>query len=495
VSGMKFRTWLRPGMMIKRWIIMLSAGIVITSLSIAMGLAWIYRNFEFPSSTTTVVQIMTLQFIPHPYRELVVLIPGAAFILVGLYQLSRSLLSPFMDQRTGSSGLAELIATHRFGSSEPEIRIVTIGGGTGLSTLLRGLKKHPVEITAIVTVGDDGGSSGRLRTEFNMPPPGDIRNCLVALADSETLLGELFQYRFDSEESSLDGHSFGNLFITAMTKVSGSFEQAIIESSKVLNIRGTVVPSSLENIVVAAEMMDGRTLYGETTIVREQARIKRVFLEPSSAEAYDPAIEAILSADLVVLGPGSLYTSVIPNLLVEGIAHALRFAPGERVYVCNVATQPGETDDFSVLDHITALDEHCGGLPFDRILVNSNLTPSVTGIKPEWGVAAVRYNGLGSYEGSLTVDQRDVVNPEFPLRHDPERLAAILLDIGATVTGRADRTADRLATRRGNDNGTSNGKSSSLKPAVVTTRAMPESPAAFDGTIGRRSLDGSESRD
>ena len=487
---MKFRTWLRPGMMIKRWIFMLSAGIVITSLSIAMGLAWIYRNYEFPSSTTTLVQILTLQFIPHPYHEMVVLIPGAAFILVGLYQLSRSLLSPFMDHRTGSSGLAELIATHRFGSTEPEIRIVTIGGGTGLSTLLRGLKQHPVEITAIVTVGDDGGSSGRLRTEFNMPPPGDIRNCLVALADSETLLGELFQYRFDSEDSGLDGHSFGNLFITAMTTVSGSFEQAIIESSRVLNIRGTVVPSSLENIVVAAEMVDGRTLYGETTIVREQARIKRVFLVPESAEAYDPAIEAILSADLIVLGPGSLYTSVIPNLLVEGIAHAMRFAPGERVYVCNVATQPGETDDFTVLDHVQALEEHCGGLPFDRILVNSNLAPSVTGIKPEWGVAAVRYNGLGDYAEQLLVDERDVVNPEFPLRHDPEKLAAVLLDIGIAAAATNEKADDRTSKR----DGEKSRDSAMLQPVAVATAHRAEQ-RVVNGTVGRGSTNGRESRD
>jgi uncharacterized cofD-like protein len=460
---MKFRTWLRPGMMIKRWIIMLSAGIVITSLSIAMGLAWIYRNYEFPASTTTFVQIITLQFIPHPYREIVVIIPGFALILIGLYQLSRSLLSPFMDQRTGSSGLAELIATHRFGAAEPEIRVVTIGGGTGLSTLLRGLKQHPVEITAIVTVGDDGGSSGRLRTEFNMPPPGDIRNCLVALADSETLLSELFQYRFDAEDSGLDGHSFGNLFITAMTKVSGSFEQAIIESSRVLNIRGTVVPSSLENIVVAAEMADGRTLYGETTIVREQAQIKRVFLVPDTAEAYDPAIEAILSADLIVLGPGSLYTSVIPNLLVEGIAHAMRFAPGERVYVCNVATQPGETDGFSVTDHVRALEEHCGGLPFDRILVNSNLAPSLTGIKPEWGVAAVRYSGLEEFDDRLLVDQRDVVNPAFPLRHDPEKLAEVLMEIGIAAASSDSETGDRAVRR----NGRQKRSPSTLEPAVA----------------------------
>ncbi len=475
--------------MIKRWIIMLSAGIVTTSLSIAMGLAWIYRNYEFPSSTTYFVQLITLQFIPHPYREMVVLVPGATFILVGLYQLSRSLLSPFMDQRAGSPGLADIIATHRFGEIEPELRIVTIGGGTGLSTLLRGLKVHNVEITAIVTVGDDGGSSGRLRTEFNVPAPGDIRNCLVALADSETLLSELFQYRFDSEDSGLNGHSFGNLFITALAKVSGSFEQAIIESSRVLNIRGTVVPSSLENIIVAAEMADGRTLYGETTIVREQARIERVFLEPRSAEAYDPAIEAILSADLVVLGPGSLYTSVIPNLLVEGIAHALRFAPGERVYVCNVATQPGETDGFTVFDHLKALDQHCGGLPVDRVLVNSNLAPSVTGIKPEWGVAAVRYNGLGDYDGEVVIEERDVVNPEFPLRHDPEKLASVLLDIGGAQVGRAESGEERLIRR------SSSRAADASMTATVNVPAAGNRPAADEGRTGRKPLDGNANRD
>ena len=489
---MKYKTWLRPGMMIKRWIIMLSIGIVTTSLSIAMGLAWIYRNYEFSSSTTSFVQFITLQFIPHPYREMVVLVPGAVFILVGLYQLSRSLLSPFMDQRVGGSpGLADIIATHRFGVAEPELRVVTVGGGTGLSTLLRGLKLHNVEITAIVTVGDDGGSSGRLRTEFNVPAPGDIRNCLVALADSETLLSELFQYRFDSEDSGLNGHSFGNLFITALTKVSGSFEQAIIESSRVLNIRGTVVPSSLENIIVAAEMADGRTLYGETTIVREQARIKRVFLQPESAEAYDPAIEAILSADLIVLGPGSLYTSVIPNLMVEGIAHALRFAPGERVYVCNVATQPGETDGFSVYDHVKALDEHCGGLPVDRVLVNSNLAPSVTGIKPEWGVAAVRYNGLEEYDGEVIVDQRDVVNPEFPLRHDPEKLATVLLDIGGAESRRIESGAERLV-RRNSGRPT---ESSRFATTTVGAPAAGNQPVADERRTGRTPLHGDPHRD
>jgi len=424
-------------MLVKRWILMLFAGLVLTSLSLAMALAWIYRNYDFPSSTARFVQAATLQFIPHPFREILVISTGFALTLAGFLQLSRSLLSPFLSSRSDGQALAEIIAEHRFGVAEPELRIVVIGGGTGLSTVLRGLKKHNVSITAVVTVGDDGGSSGRLRTEFNVPPPGDIRNCLVALADSEPLMSDLFQYRFDAEDSSLHGHSFGNLFITALTKVSGSFERAVIESSRVLNIRGTVLPSTLEDIVLGAEMDDGRIVQGESTITHASGNISRTFINPEHAEAYDPAIVAILSADLIVLGPGSLYTSVIPNLLVEGIAHALRFAPGERVYVCNVATQPGETDNYAVVDHVRALDRHVHGLPIDRIVVNSNLAPSVTKIKPEWNVSAVRNTGMFEYAGRIEVDQRDVVNANSPLRHDPDKLADSLIDIGRQCLTRA----------------------------------------------------------
>ncbi|RIK37170.1 MAG: hypothetical protein DCC58_18350 [Chloroflexi bacterium] len=442
---MKLRTWLRPGMLVKRWILMLFSGLVLTSLAMAMGLAWIYRNYDFPSSTASVVQAVTLQFIPHPYREMIVISIGFGLTLIGFLQLSRSLLSPFLAQRSDNQPLAEIIAEHRFGAIEPELRIVVIGGGTGLSTVLRGLKKHNVSITAVVTVGDDGGSSGRLRTEFNVPPPGDIRNCLVALADSEPLMSDLFQYRFDAADSSLHGHSFGNLFITALTKVSGSFERAVIESSRVLNIRGTVLPSTLENIVLSAEMTDGRIVEGESNITQDRGRIKRTFIQPEHAEAYNPAIVAILSADLIILGPGSLYTSVIPNLLVEGIAHALRFAPGERVYVCNVATQPGETDEYAVVDHLRALDRHANGLVFDRVLANSNLLPSVTKIKPEWHVSAVSNTGLFEYADRVVIDQRDVVNADTPLRHDPDKLAAALIDIGRQ---HLSRSGERPATPR-----------------------------------------------
>jgi uncharacterized cofD-like protein len=428
---MNLRMWLRPGMAVKRWILALLLGLVLTSLAIAMALAWIYRNYAFPESLTNLIQTATLQFIPHPYREILMAAVGIAFIVGGFYQLSKSLLSPFWDSRNaGDQPLAEIIQTHRFGPRQPELRVVTIGGGTGLSTLLRGLKHHNLDITAVVTVGDDGGSSGRLRTEFNIPPTGDIRNCVVALADSETLMSDLFQYRFDQQGSALDGHSFGNIFITALSQVSGSFERAVAETSRVLAVRGQVMPSSLDNITVCAEMVDGRVIRGESAIVEERTKIGRVFLEPEDPSPYDPALLAILSADLIVLGPGSLYTSVLPNLLVDRLTDALRASRAAKVYVCNVATQRGETDDFEAVDHVLALEKHVGPNVIDHVLVTSNLEPARHKIKPEWAVRAVGLSGLDQLDTSIRVVLEDIVNPEFPLRHDPEKLTRALIQLG-----------------------------------------------------------------
>jgi uncharacterized cofD-like protein len=287
-----------------------------------------------------------------------------------------------------------------------------------------------------------------------MPPPGDIRNCIVALADAEPLMGDLFQYRFEQENSSLDGHSFGNLFITAMTQVSGSFERAVVESSRVLAVRGQVLPSSLENITVCAEMVDGTIIRGESNITHERSRISHVFLEPSSPEAYDPAIVAILSADLIVLGPGSLYTSVLPNMLVHGIAHAVRCSQATKVFVCNVATQPGETDNFGVVEHVAALKDHVGGRILDYVLVNSNFDPAATKIKPEWSVSAVGLDGIDEIGDGATVVLRDVVNPDFPLRHDPAKLANELLKLASL---NRERTPGRGIAMNGNGSNGRNG--------------------------------------
>jgi uncharacterized cofD-like protein len=427
---MNLRMWLRPGMAVKRWIIALLLGLVLTSLAIAMALAWFYRNYDVPAGLTNFVQTITLQFIPHPYREVIMAAVGLVFIVGGFYQLSRSLLAPFWDTGSGpEQPLAEIIQAHRFGPRQPELRVVAIGGGTGLSTLLRGLKTHDIDITAVVTVGDDGGSSGRLRTEFNMPPPGDIRNCIVALADSETLMSDLFQHRFEQEGSALDGHSFGNLFITALTQVSGSFEQAVAESSRVLAVRGKVMPSSLENITVCAEMDDGRVIRGESAIVEERQKISTVYLDPANPSPYDPALLSILSADLIILGPGSLYTSVLPNLLVDRLPEAIKASNAAKVYVCNVATQRGETDDFEAVDHVLALEEHVGRGVVDHVLINSNLEPARALIKPEWSVREVGLGGLEKLDDSVRVVLEDVVNPEFPLRHDPAKLSRALIQL------------------------------------------------------------------
>jgi uncharacterized cofD-like protein len=423
-----WRVWLRPGMLIKRWILLFLVSVVVMGLAIAMGLAWVYRNVDFPSPVQDAVYVGTLQFIPHPWRESIVLVFGLAVFWVSAWSLVHSLITPIMKATPGRQNVAQLVAEHRFGPVRPSLNIVTIGGGTGLSTLLRGLKHVDVGITAIVTVADDGGSTGRIRKDFDMPAPGDIRNCLVALADAESTVGKLFHYRFDKEGSELEGHSFGNLFITALTQVTGSFEQGVIESANVLAVRGRVLPSTLENVTLCAELVDGTTVRGESTISRNKPPIKRVYLDPLNPVGYEPALGAIIHADLIVLGPGSLYTSVLPNLMVDGVIEAIRWSRGNVVYVCNVATQPGETDHFGAKDHIRTIMDCLGPGVLSHALVNNNKAPA-SYIKPEWRVDPVTDEDLGSLEKEISIIARDVVNDNNALRHDPDKLAGALLDI------------------------------------------------------------------
>ncbi|TSB48280.1 gluconeogenesis factor YvcK family protein [Alkalicoccobacillus porphyridii] len=247
--------------------------------------------------------------------------------------------------------------------------IVVIGGGTGLSVLLRGLKTYPVNITAIVTVADDGGSSGILRKELDIPPPGDVRNVLTALAEVEPLVEELFQHRF-TNGSGLSGHSLGNLLLAGMTSITGDFHQGIVAVSRVLNVRGTVLPAANQSIVLHAEMQDGSIISGESKIPAVQKPIKRVFLTPEQIDPLPESLQAIKEADWIVLGPGSLYTSVLPNLLVPGIAEAIQSSTARKVYICNVMTQQGETDGYSAADHLKGIISHCGTGLVDDILVN-----------------------------------------------------------------------------------------------------------------------------
>ncbi|MCR6112073.1 YvcK family protein [Bacillus sp. A301a_S52] len=253
-------------------------------------------------------------------------------------------------------------------------KITVLGGGTGLSVLLRGLKTFPVEISAIVTVADDGGSSGRLRKELNIPPPGDIRNVLVSLSEVEPLVEELFQHRFE-DGNGLSGHSLGNLLLAGMTSITGDFAQGVQEISRVLNVKGNVLPASNEHLTLFAEYTDGSLTEGESNIPTVGKKIKRVFLEPKNPQPMPEALQAIEQSDLIVLGPGSLYTSVIPNLLVPGMKEALLRANAMKVYICNVMTQPGETDGYTVSDHVQAIDEHIGESIVDAVLFNKQPIP------------------------------------------------------------------------------------------------------------------------
>jgi uncharacterized cofD-like protein len=250
----------------------------------------------------------------------------------------------------------------------------------------------------------------------------------VALSDAESTVGKLFAYRFDKEGSELSGHSFGNLFITALTQVTGSFEQAVIESGRVLAVRGRVLPSTLDNVTLCAELVDGTIVRGESTISRDKPPIKQVYLEPALPTAYEPALGAMLHADLIVLGPGSLYTSVLPNLCVDGVTEAVRWSKCPVVYVCNVATQPGETDHFGARDHIRAVIDALGPGVLSHTVINSNRAPKEA-IRPEWNIEAVTDENLEDLAHTVKIIARDLVSDQNPLRHDPEKLTAALLDI------------------------------------------------------------------
>ncbi len=300
-------------------------------------------------------------------------------------------------------------------------KVVAIGGGTGLSTLLRGMKAHTPHITAIVTVADDGGSSGRLRRELGVLPPGDFRNCIAALADDEALITQLFQYRF-GEGTGLDGHSFGNLFITALVAVTGSFERAVVEAGQVLAIRGRILPSTLDNVTLVADLRRAAPsgllrVQGESSIPKAGQPIDRVFLRPDNARAYPAAVRAILDADLIVAGPGSLFTSILPNLLVDGIRQAVAASAAPKLYVCNVATQPGETDGFDIGDHVAALERHLGRGVFPHVLADDG--SACAGRDRDLDRVAPTYPENAGYR----VVKVDVCDRTVPWRHDAARLS------------------------------------------------------------------------
>ena len=432
--------WLVPGMGVKRWVLLYIAGFILVGL----GIAAIPETLD-PATWRGILVYLRLLF-PRPELQVALLVvAGIALVVVAFFGLNRSLLSAF--RRTGQGDVVDVLYRHRQRQRGP--KVVAIGGGHGLNTLLRGLKEQTDNITAIVTVADDGGSSGRLRREMGVLPPGDFRNCIAALSDAEGLMTQLFQYRF-GEDSGLDGHSFGNLYITAMAAITGSFESALAESGRVLAVRGRVIPSTLAEVNLCAEIAQPQIarlpaseaasvplapqpvpgeggwekVCGESRIGESVGRIRRVYLEPENVPAYPEAIRAVLDADLIVIGPGSLYTSVLPNLLVPDLARALSAARAPKVYVCNVATQPSETGEYDVGDHVRALREHIGPDVFQVVLANrnfSNLRP------PGAGADWVRLPRPDTVDYQLVT--KDLVDQQYPWRHDSTKLAEAVMEL------------------------------------------------------------------
>ncbi|WP_243290344.1 YvcK family protein [Bacillus sp. FJAT-47783] len=309
-------------------------------------------------------------------------------------------------------------------------KLVIIGGGTGLSVLLRGLKQYPFDITAIVTVADDGGSSGRLRNELNIPPPGDVRNVLAALSDVEPLVEELFQHRFN-KGNNLTGHSLGNLILAAMTNITGDFMHAIREMSKVLNVRGRVLPAANRSVILNAEMEDGTIVSGESKIPYSGKRIKRVFLSPEHVEPLPESIEAIREADMIILGPGSLYTSILPNLLVSNIGQEVCRSKGKKVYICNVMTQAGETLQFTASDHIKALYQHMKCTFIDTVIVNNAEVPdSIKERYAEEKAEPVQVDMEALKQFGVNIIQDDIISFENQvIRHNTKKMASILYEL------------------------------------------------------------------
>lgn len=376
--------WLIPGLQVKRWFAMIFAGAVLMSLGflILCDIKPIFYTMEFVRKIAMNISTEWLAF--------AIIMLGGAVFFKGWQKTNLSIL----DLHNGREQSTILEALYRRRKLNRGPKIVAIGGGTGLSMLLKGIKHITNNITAVVTVGDDGGSSGRLREDMGILPPGDIRNCIAALADDEDLITKLFQYRFKSGEG-LEGHSFGNLFLTALCAITGDMVRAVKESSNVLSIRGRVLPATLDDMKLVAEMEDGRVIHGESNIPEANGRVKRLYTDPAHCTALEDVIAAIKEADIIIMGPGSLYTSVIPNLLVEEIAREVAASNARKIYVCNIMSQPGETDNYTVSDHINALMKHANSRKIlDTVLVNDFIPTNL----------ASKYQMAGSYPVKVDVD-------------------------------------------------------------------------------------------
>lgn len=412
--------WLYPGMKFKRWLLLFAVGVMIVSLGIAVVFNYKYiDHIEEAIFRTVYLWSGGYDYKYTAIAGLIMVAAGASIMLVAAKFIIKSVITVLLPSNP-SEKLVDLIYEKRMLGKGPAITVV--GGGHGLSVLLRGIKQATSNVTAVVTVADDGGSSGRLRQDLGMIPPGDLRNCLVALADTEPLMEKLFQHRFEGS-SELSGHSFGNLFIAAMTQVTGDVETALKESSKVLAVKGQVLPASKEFVRLDAIMEDGTVVCGESQIPEAHKRIHRVKLYPEHAEAVQPSLDAIRNAEAIVLGPGSLYTSVIPNLLVEGIGDAICRSKAVKIYICNVMTQPGETDGYTASMHVKAIMDHAGRNAVDYVIVNSTPVPEDLKQKyAETGAYPVVVDDDALNQLGVGIIKADLITSKDAIHHDPKKL-------------------------------------------------------------------------
>jgi uncharacterized cofD-like protein len=418
-TSLQFLRWLYPGLGVKRWLFVAALGAL---LFVNGAYRWLLAegmHFEVDEFVDTFFD----DFMPVGWLMWIFMAGGLALIVVGIRQWLRAIVAALTPER--KDNIVDALFDMRLRRG---YRIVAVGGGTGLSTLLRGLKRYTSNLTAVVTVTDDGGSSGRLQKELGILPPGDVRNCLVALADDEAMVTDLFRYRF-TEGDALSGHSFGNLFLAAMTGITGNFDKAIKESSRVLNIKGRVLPATLSNVRLHAVLRDGTEIAGETNISKSDQPIARIMLDPASAEPLDEVIAAIREADAIILGPGSLYTSILPNLLVRRIAKEIAAATCAKMYVCNVMTQPGETDAFTASQHVRTLLDHTSEQICDYAIVNKQAPRLLLEAYAEEGQIPVHPDIEAIEAMGVRVVGANVISETETVRHDSARLAEVLIRV------------------------------------------------------------------
>ncbi|MBV8580878.1 MAG: YvcK family protein [Candidatus Eremiobacteraeota bacterium] len=411
--------WLLPGLGVKRWL-------VLAVLGAALFVNGVSRYLTDEGTSLRInefVDWLVADFFPPGYLSWGFMITGALLVALGIWRWLNAIVTAVAPY--GTENVIDAIRERQLNRG---YRIVAVGGGTGLSTMLRGLKRITTNLTAVVTVSDDGGSSGRLQKELGVLPPGDIRNCLVALADDEALVTELFRYRFQEGEG-LTGHSFGNLFLAAMTGVTGNFDEAIKVSSRVLNVKGRVLPSTLAVARLVARLSDGRVVEGESRITEARGTIEEVSLDPPFAAPLDEVIAAIREADAIILGPGSLYTSIMPNLLVDRIGREIEASSAVKVYVCNVMTQPGETDGYTASAHVRALLQGSGGKICDVVIVNDELPRKLREAYAEEGQLPVAIDDEALRALGVKVVRANVISETVTVRHDSDRLAAVVVGI------------------------------------------------------------------